>query len=218
MRRQSDTGHEFERYRKRSRRRNEEFRQTEQAQDTRRRQETRVDVERRLREQEENTRRRQEAREDVERRLREQEENTRRRQEAREDVDRRQIEQDEDTHRRQEARSDVERRQHEQVDNTRQHQEARETKSASYLQALSLFQARNKEGPTNVCLSCGGLFFQKSVDIRSKETVITAGCTDEFLQQVVVLSPKEDGKYMLCSTCYENIRVLKVIYILIMIK
>jgi len=137
---------------------------------------------------------------DAERRQLEQEEDTHRRHEARLDVPWRKNEQEQDTRRRQEVRSNVERRKAERTQRTT----IREHKTGSYPQVLALFQACNKKGPTNVCRSCGGLFFKKSVDVRSKETLKTVGCTDEFFQSVLVLTPKETGKYVLCSTCYET--------------
>jgi len=187
-----------------------ERRQLEQNQDTLRRQEARQDDERRKLEQAQNTLRRQDIRQDDERRQLEQNQDTLRRQEARQDDERRQLEQNQDTLRRQEARQDDERRKLEQARNTLRRQEARKSNTGSYSNALAMFHARNRDGPTNVCLCCGGLFFDKSVQVKKKESLLNTGCTDEFLQQVVVLSPKEDGKYVLCSTCYENIKNSKV--------
>ena len=192
MRRQSELDRAIKRYSKRLRRQEDEVRRAEQ---------------------EEDTQRRQQAREDIARRQAERDANTQRRQRVRQDEEKRQVEQDANTQRRQQVRQNEEKRQIEQQHDTGRRRIVRENASSSYSLALATFHARNKEGPVHVCLSCGGLFFQKSVTTRTHEALIKSGCSADFLQKVIFFKPKEKENIVLCSTCCWNIQKSKVSHI-----
>jgi hypothetical protein len=51
--------------------------------------------------------------------------------------------------------------------------------------------------------------------MRTRDKLLKSGCTNEFLQKVIVKQPKEDGTMILCSTCCGNIEQSKVNYSLI---
>lgn len=68
---------------------------------------------------------------------------------------------------------------------------------------LKEFEERKKEGPTNVCNCCGGLWFLPSTKL------IIADCFDKEFE-AKIFSVDKSGMRRLCGTCYRDYRVMKI--------
>jgi len=199
--------------RRRQLREMEDVRDAEQQKNTIRRRQVRQIEDRRDAEQQQDRDRRRQARDIEEVRDAEQQQNTARRRQAREIEDRRDAEQQQDTARRRQTRDIEHRRDVEQKQNTERRINAREEKISTFDKSLEIFRARNKEGPVHVCLCCGGIFFQKSITSTSWDTLVTAGCSEMFLEQIITAKPVEGKPVVLCSRCREGILKAKVNFI-----
>jgi hypothetical protein len=63
------------------------------------------------------------------------------------------------------------------------------------------FNRAVKEGPTHICRSCDRLFFKESMKSVTRKSLISKGCSEEFLQKVILSRYLNDVSYEFCSTC-----------------
>ena len=109
---------------------------------------------------------------------------------------------------RQARRSDSIVRANEQAANTSARQEKR-SKMLSWNTVMEQYFESIKEGPTYNCYSCDRLWFKKSVKNITREKLKDCGCTDTFLDEVLLEEFVNEEIYQFCATCYTNIRAKK---------
>ncbi|CAG9807951.1 unnamed protein product [Chironomus riparius] len=181
------------------RRSNPTVRASEQAQDTAARQVRRSNPTVRANEQAQDTAARQIRRNDPTVRANEQAQNTAARQVRRNDPAVRASEQAQDTAARQVRRNDPAVRASEQVQDTAARRVKR-NQILSWIEVMEQYFECIKEGPTYNCYSCDRLWFKK---------LKNCGCTDTFIEEVLLEEFVNEKVYQFCSTCYTNIRAKK---------
>jgi len=127
---------------------------------------------------------------------------------ARENVERRH-EQERDTASRRAVRDNEERREQEQNIQNQRRRRDKNIDSSDWSKVITAFRNRVKEGPTNVCVCCGGLFFLKSIRKTSYQGLMEH-CTHQFLHETLRLQHLDTSNVTLCSTCFNCIRYSKV--------
>ena len=206
---------ELDKKRKRIRREDQAFREREQNLDSKRRKVKRLNTDSRRREQTVDTQKRRHKRQDSAERRREQEVNTQKRQLKRQDSAERRREQEADTQKRQIKRQDSAERRREQTMDTerrkvmRQDPDFRETEKArdrlyQYnsrhlpCNIIESYELKILEGPTIVCVCCGGLFFKRSMIEFYLDRMRHSSLFDSIFH---VKKPDTNGKYWICITC-----------------
>jgi hypothetical protein len=57
------------------------------------------------------------------------------------------------------------------------------------------------EGPTFICYSCDRLFFKKSIKFVARQKLLSSGCSESYLKEVILEEYLTVDDYQFCSTC-----------------
>jgi Fe2+ transport system protein B len=127
---------------------------------------------------------------------------------ARRDKKRRNIEQQRNTEAHRLARSDLKRRQQERENDKIAQKLARcELKESITFNVLCESYEKNiKKGPTDICNSCFGLFFETSIRTVFIQTLINNGLNRDFLETIVDMT---QDKVNLCISCHRDVIKIK---------
>ncbi len=174
-----------------------DFRRQEKERDCEHHQVLRQDPGLRRMEQERDSEHHQALRQDPEFRRQEQERDSEHHQALRQDPEFRRQEQERDSEHHQALRQDPEFRIQEQERDSEHHQALRSNFRNNWESVLQEFKTRKKDGPTNICVCCGGLFFKKSMK-ASDSSKFSA----ELQVKVLCLWNASDGVVLFCSTCH----------------
>ncbi|CAG9799161.1 unnamed protein product [Chironomus riparius] len=190
------------------RRSNPTVRANEQAQNTAARQVRRSNPTVRANEQAQDTAVRQIRRNDPAVRANEQAQDTAARKIRRSNPTVRANEQAQDTAVRLSRRSNPTVRANEQAQNTAARRVKR-NQMLSWIEVMEQYFECIKEGPTYNCYSCDRLWFKKSIKNITRDKLKDCGCTDTFIEEVLLEEFVNEKVYQFCFTCYTNIRAKK---------
>ena len=147
---------------------------------------------------------RQKTREDPIFRTVEQESDTLARRTARKDPTFRTVEQESDTLARKSRRSSLETRDIEMETNSAARKFKRQ-QLVPWEKRMEQFFENIRDGPMFPCFSCDRLFFKTAIRKVTRDKLISSGCSEVFLEQVLLSKFLDLETYEFCSTCYSNI-------------
>jgi len=83
----------------------------------------------------------------------------------------------------------------------------RRAKQVPWNKAIETYNATVKDGPYHRCYSCDRLFFKTQVSVTTREKLQEKrGCSDEYINGLILPEIIDDADYTFCSTCMTHIR------------